>query len=97
TTNSFTAHNPDTYFVTITNASNCSDTSSVVTVTSVPFPDTAATITGPTTTCVGTGNISVPSCVGCTYQWFDNNMLTTTTTATFFPSVTGNVFAVITN
>lgn len=97
TNNSFTAHTPDTYFAIITNSFSCSDTSSVITVISVPFPDTTATITGPTTTCVGTGNISVPTCTGCTYQWFDNNALTTTTTATFFPSVTGNVFAIITN
>jgi hypothetical protein len=70
TTSSYTATAAGNYSVLITNASGCSATSGLTTVTTNPSPTATATPGGPTTFCAG-GSVllTAGSGTGYTYQW----------------------------
>ena len=69
TTQSITATAGGNYSVTVTDASGCSATSSPVTVTVQPAPDTTITASGPTTFCSG-GSVTLTAAANMSsYLW----------------------------
>ncbi len=96
---SLTAGNGGNYQVIVTNATNCFDTATAITVTVNPKPLATITATGSTALCSGDSVIlNAATGVGFTYQWLLNNsVLTGQTNATLTANVAGAYRVLITN
>ncbi|MFC5269295.1 T9SS type A sorting domain-containing protein [Adhaeribacter terreus] len=92
--------NSGTYAVTVTNASSCSSSDTiVVTLSTLPAKPTI-TAGGPTTFCDGDSVMltGATTTTGVTYQWLVNgNAVTGATTATFNAKAAGNYRVVVAN
>ena len=87
------------YRVITTNASNCKDTSNVVSVTVNPLPNASVSPAGPISVCLGTPtSLSVSNPVsGQTYQWKNASAVVGTNSPNLAISVSGSYKVLITN
>ena len=79
------------YYVTVTNASGCSATSTATAVTVNPLPTATIVANGPTTFCQG-GSVTLTAGAGASYLW-SNNLTTQSITV----SATGTYTVTLTN
>lgn len=89
TTQSIIVNQSGNYTVTVTNASNCSATSSAVTVTVNPVPTAAITANGPVTFCQGS-NVMLSASGGTSYLWSDGS-----TGATLTVTQSGSYYVIV--
>jgi gliding motility-associated-like protein len=79
------------YYVTVTNASGCSATSTATAVTVNPLPTATIVANGPTTFCQG-GSVTLTAGAGASYLWSNN-----ATTQSITVSATGTYTVTLTN
>ena len=86
-------------YTVVTTISTCNTTSSAVTLTFKPRPDTAVTVTGATTFCAGGSVVfSTSGASGLTYQWLQNNVgITGATSSSYTASLAGDYRVVVSN
>jgi hypothetical protein len=91
---SYTATAAGNYTVQVTNASGCSATSAVKTITINPLP--TATITSPSNSFCAGGSVVLTSSASASYKWFNGTTLVGTT-ATYTANTAGNYTVQVTN
>lgn len=100
TSSSYTATAAGAYTVKVTNANNCSNTSTpAVNVTVNPLPPTAISPTGPLNICSGSSvTLNGPTGTGLTYQWKNGtaNASGTSTSASYTATAAGTYRLVVT-
>ena len=99
TNSSYTATTAGNYYVDLTSAGICSDTSLHTAVTVNPSPAAVIAAGGPTTFCApGSVTLSETSGTGTTYQWYNTSgAIAGATNATYVASTTNRDSVVITN
>jgi large repetitive protein len=90
TTTIFTAANPGSYMVVVTDANACVSTSNAKTVIVNPLPIATISNATPTTFCQG-GNVvlNAPSTAGLTYQWRNNGIALNSTNSIYVANTSG--------
>jgi hypothetical protein len=91
TTRTITVSATGSFYVDVTNGSNCTARSSTVNVTANALPDATITPSGPTTWC-GNSSVTLSAPAGLTYLWN-----TGATTRTITVSATGSFYVDVTN
>lgn len=96
---SYAASAAGEYNLVVTNASACSSTSDIISVSVSPQPEATITPNGPTTFCIGnTVLLQATSGNGYTYQWNQNgNPLPGVVNSVFNVSASGSYTVVVTN
>ena len=95
TTANYTANTAGTYTVSVTNANNCSVTSTGITVTVNPLP--VATITPASSTTFCTGNsvvLNANTGAGLSYQWYNGTTAIAAATAASYTANAGGSYTV---
>ena len=87
------------YSCVVTNATGCSATSNVITITIHPSPAGTITLTGPTSICAGdVAVMTADAGAGYTYQWYDGApIIPGATNVTYSATVTGTYKVAVTN
>jgi PKD repeat protein len=94
TTATYTATAAGNYTVQVTNASGCSATSAVKTITISALPN--ATITSPSNSFCAGGSVVLTSSAGASYKWFSGTTLVGTA-ASYTATTAGNYTVQVTN
>ena len=89
TTSSLTVNSAGTHYSMVQRANGCWDTTSAVTITMNPAPDTAMTVSGPLAFCPG-GSVTLTAAAGQTYLWSTGSLSQSVTL-----SQTSTPFAVV--
>jgi len=97
TSSTYSAITSGSYTVTVSNASNCSATSTVTVVTVNALPTATISTTTPTTFCTGS-SVVLTSSAGSSYQWNNaSGVIAGETNSTYTATTSGNYTVTVTN
>jgi hypothetical protein len=96
TASSYTAVQSGAYRVLVSNTSNCTDTSTAITVTVIAGPGASVTASGPTSFCSG-GSVVLNANIGSglSYQWQRDGADISTATASSYTAVQSGAYRVL--
>ncbi len=95
----YTTSNAGDYSVIVTNATGCSATSTVLTVSINPSPTANIALSGPITFCQG-GSVTMSTIdsAGYSYQWYDAaGAISSANTSSYTATATGGYYVTVTN
>ena len=87
------------YSVIVTNATGCSATSNVITITVLPSPTANIVLSGPLTFCQGDSVVMTTDiALGNSYQWYNvSGAISTATGWSYAATATGNYYVIVSN
>jgi hypothetical protein len=99
TNSSYTTTSNGVYTVKVSTQNGCTDSSSAVSLTSVPVPPAFISASGATTICIGNSvTLTAASGTDLVYQWYKNgNLISGATNITYAATTAGTYTCVITN